>query len=63
MPYLVQIPENLRLINEPARQEILHFIAAIDSYPARAAKNPRLTFQQHLGCILAAARKNSPNRR
>ena len=62
MQRLVQPPENARLRNQQARQDILHFIAAVDSYPASAANKPRLTFQQHLGNILAATRKNPSHR-
>jgi hypothetical protein len=36
------------------RREIRNFLAALDSYPAHAAKQSRLSFQQHLGSISTA---------
>jgi hypothetical protein len=36
------------------QQEIQKFLRAVNSYPARVAKEPRLTFQQHLSSIFAA---------
>lgn len=59
MQYQVQPPENARSRNEQARQEIVNFTAAVDSYPARAAKKPRLTFRQHLLNLLRTARKEA----
>jgi len=37
------------------RQEIQNFFLALDSYPARAAKEPRISFQQHL-CSVSTVR-------
>ena len=35
-------------------QEIQNFLEAVDSYPARVAKEPRVTFRQHLSSISSA---------
>jgi hypothetical protein len=45
-------------------QEIQNFLQALDSYPARVAREPRVTFHQHL-CGIFAARldsRSSPRR-
>jgi len=34
-------------------QEIQNFLEAVDSYPDRVAKEPGITFQQHLASISA----------
>jgi queuine/archaeosine tRNA-ribosyltransferase len=36
------------------QEEIQNFLRAVDSYPERVAKEPSVTFQQHLGSIFAA---------
>jgi hypothetical protein len=41
-------------------QEIETFLRALDTYPARAAKQPRVTFQEHL-CSISAARNDNDN--
>jgi hypothetical protein len=38
------------------QREIQNFLQALDSYPARVAREPRLTFHQHLCSVFAAAR-------
>ena len=51
---------------EQARQEITSFLQAVDTYPARVAAEPSLTFHQHLCSFLAAAgdaRHDDPFRR
>ena len=40
------------------QEEIQNFLRAVNSYPARVAKEPRLTFQQHLSSIFAAGTEN-----
>jgi hypothetical protein len=35
------------------QEEIRNFLRAVDSYPARVSKEPRVTFQQHLCSIFA----------
>lgn len=33
-------------------EEIQNFLHAVDSYPSRVAKEPGITFQQHLSSVL-----------
>lgn len=47
---------------EQVQQEIDNFLRALDSYPARAAKEPNVTFQQYITSIFAADR-STPRRR
>ena len=35
------------------QQEIETFLAALDSYPARFARNPYLSFEQHLFSVVS----------
>jgi hypothetical protein len=58
----VQPPENVRSHNQQARQDIQNFKSAVNSYPAQAAKKPRLTFQQHLLGLLAQTLDRAPRR-
>lgn len=51
MHYHVQPRETVQPRNEEARLEIQNFLHALDSYPARAAKEPRISFQQHLSTV------------
>jgi hypothetical protein len=44
------------LVREQVREEIQNFLHALDSYPARVAKEPRVSFHQHLCSLSAAAR-------
>jgi hypothetical protein len=37
------------------QQEIAQFLSALHSYPARAARDPLVTFEQHLFSIIARA--------
>ncbi len=43
------------LVQAQVQEEIQNFLHALDSYPARVAKEPRVSFHQHL-CSLFAAR-------
>jgi hypothetical protein len=43
------------------QQEIQNFLRAVDSYPARVAKEPRVTFRQHLCSIFAAPGERKGN--
>jgi len=56
MHYQVQSLEAAPPSNEhvQVRQEIQSFLLALDSYPARVAREPRVSFQQHLRSIFAA---------
>jgi hypothetical protein len=38
------------------QREIRNFLRALDSYPARVAREPRLSFHQHLCSVFATAR-------
>ncbi len=38
------------------QQEIQNFLQALDSYPARVAREPRLSFHQHLCSVFASTR-------
>jgi len=40
--------------NEQVRQEIRNFLRAVDSYPNRVAKEPEITFQQHLCSFISS---------
>jgi hypothetical protein len=53
----VQPAKKISASNQQAREDILHFKAAVDSYTAQATKNPGLTFRNHLAKLLATARK------
>jgi len=44
------------LVRAQVREEIQSFLQALDSYPARVAKEPGVSFQQHLCSLFAAAR-------
>jgi hypothetical protein len=44
------------LVREQVRQEIQSFLHALDSYPARVAKEPRVSFHQHLCSVFDGAR-------
>lgn len=62
----VQPPENVLLRNAQVREEIQNFLLAVDSYPDRVAKEPRVSFHQHLSSFFAAAgddRHDSRSRR
>jgi hypothetical protein len=39
-------------------EEIQNFMLALDSYPARVARDPGVSFQQHLCSFFAARNKN-----
>jgi hypothetical protein len=45
-----------------AQKEIQDYLRALDSYPARAMKHPRLSFRQHL-CAIIIARNFQPRER
>jgi hypothetical protein len=44
------------------QEEIENFLQAVDSYPARVAKEPRVSFRQHLCGFFAPARDDRDNR-
>jgi hypothetical protein len=65
MYYYVQPREIVLPRNQQARvqQEIRNFLQALNSYPARVAKEPHVSFQQHLCSIFAARHDNRNDRR
>jgi hypothetical protein len=56
-PRLAQVQGAKREVQE----EIQNFLRAVDSYPACVAKEPRISFQQHL-CSIFAVRNNEGGR-
>jgi hypothetical protein len=48
-------PSIAPLRSAQVQQEIRNFLRALDSYPARVAKEPRVSFHQHLCSVFAAA--------
>jgi hypothetical protein len=48
-------------VQEQVQEEIKKFQLALDSYPARAAKEPSVSFQQHL-CSISAGRSDGDRR-
>lgn len=59
MQYAVQLRQSAPPSNKQVAEEIQDFLRALDSYPARVAKEPRLSFQQHL-CSIFARSADSP---
>lgn len=60
-PLEIAPPRNQPLHLE-VEEEIQHFLHALDSYPARVAKEPKVSFHQHL-CSIFAVRSDRPSRR
>lgn len=56
----VQPRESVEPRNEQVRREIRGFLQAVDSYPERVAKEPRVSFQQHLCSVFGTSQ---PERR
>jgi hypothetical protein len=59
--------EQVPLVQDRAQEEIQKFFQAIDSYSARAAREPGVTFHQHLCSICTTGdgihRQSAPARR
>jgi hypothetical protein len=55
-------PPSGQIHSLPVQVEIENFLRALDSYPARAAKQPHVTFQEYITSIFAADRA-TPRRR
>jgi hypothetical protein len=51
MRHHVQPRESVLHRNEQVSEEIQKFLCALDSYPERAAKQPRLSFRRHLSSL------------
>jgi hypothetical protein len=50
-----QLPQSSFSGDEQVRFEIRSFLEALQSYPARATKEPGITFEQHLQGLVAAS--------
>lgn len=48
--------------DEQVRDEIEMFLAAVNSYPDRFARNPQITFEEHRSRLIEAA-EECPRRR
>jgi hypothetical protein len=55
----VQPREGEPLCNEQATEEIQKFLRALESYPDRVAREPGVSFRQHLSSLFEASRKNT----
>ena len=62
--YQIQPREVVSLRTEQVQEEIQSFLEAVDSYPARVAQEPSVSFHQHLCSIFAARndRRDLPRR-
>ena len=56
MNYLVQPRETVPPLDAQVRQEIAKFLEAVNSYADRVAREPRISFQQHLSSFFAPVR-------
>ncbi len=63
MHYHVQPRETVPPRNEQVQMDIQNFLRALDSYPARVAKEPRISFQQHLSSFFAPAHDDQRSNR
>jgi hypothetical protein len=61
MQHHVQPREGVPERNQQASDEIQKFLLAVDSYPDRAAKEPRLSFRRHLASLFAATKGSRPS--
>ena len=59
MHHHVQPREGEPLRNEQASEEIQKFLRALDSYPDHVAKEPGVSFRQHLSSLFKTARKKT----
>jgi hypothetical protein len=59
MHHHVQAREGEPLRNEQASEEIQKFLRALDSYPDHVAKEPGVSFRQHLSSLFKASRKKT----
>jgi hypothetical protein len=57
----IQLPQFISAAE--TRKEIADFLEALESYPARAAEQPLLSFHQHLVTISASRRPATRTRR
>jgi hypothetical protein len=70
MQYHVQ-PEHIappriapvQVVKGQVQEEIKSFLRALDSYPARVARDPGVSFHQHLSSFFGGARNQNENDR
>lgn len=60
---VVQPVESLSAPNQQVQAEIECFLQALDSYPARVAKEPRLSFYRYLGSFFEIHSDGQPGNR
>jgi hypothetical protein len=60
LPY--ERPPHSSLSAEQVRLEIQIFLEALQSYPDRAAREPNITFEQHLSSLVAPGHAVPPRR-
>ena len=53
---------HVRIIQGEVQEEIQNFLRAVNSYAARVAREPRVSFQQHLSSIFAARNDDDNDR-
>jgi hypothetical protein len=58
----VQPRESIPPGNERVRVEIASYLLAVASYPERFAENPKMSFEQYLGGLVAATETLSRRR-
>lgn len=58
MRHHVQPRESALPRSEQVQEEIQNFLRAMDSYPNRFAKEPRVSFQRHLRSFFSPDREN-----
>ena len=49
-----RFPQGSLSADEQVQLEIQGFLEALQSYPARAAKEPDITFEEHLNALVSA---------
>jgi hypothetical protein len=54
------LPKSTGLQNDPTRREVRNFLQALRTYPDRFARDPQLTFQQHLFDVAALSSADPP---
>jgi hypothetical protein len=54
--HLARVGDNPLSGDERVRREIQTFLQALNSYPERFAKNPRITFEEYRSSLIPAAK-------
>jgi hypothetical protein len=60
MQHHVQPRESDPHCNEQASEDIQKFLRAVASYPERVAKEPGVSFRQHLASLFGPSDNNTP---